>query len=205
MQNMSIGNNGLINEGGYWIGEFIQDEHYYDAPLASSLAAFFQKEWKKGMKLCDLGCGMGDYVKYLRSKGMECDGYDGNPSTPYLSNQTCQVLNLAVPHAFEKPYSWILSLEVGEHIPPKYEQIFVNNLHLNNTQGIVLSWAIKGQPGYGHFNCQDNTYIKQIFQDLGYTNDVKAENTLRKHSSLPWFKNTLMVFRKPPQQSERKT
>jgi len=31
---------------------------------------------------------------------------------------------------------------------------------------------------------------------LGYTNDLEAENRLREASSLWWFKNTLMVFRK---------
>jgi len=195
---MSIGNNGLINEGGYWIGEFIQDEHYYDESLAKALALFFQQEKKAGIKLCDLGCGMGDYVKYLKAQGISCEGYDGNPSTPFLSNNTCGVLNLAQPHVFTKPYDWIISLEVGEHIPKKYEEIFINNLHLNNNDGVVLSWAVKGQGGYGHFNCQDNPYIKQIFRDLGYTNDMEAENTMRTKASLPWFKNTLMVFRKLP-------
>jgi hypothetical protein len=27
-------------------------------------------------------------------------------------------------------------------------------------------------------------------------NDIEAEEQLRKHSTLPWFKNTIMVFRK---------
>ena len=31
---------------------------------------------------------------------------------------------------------------------------------------------------------------------LGYINDIKAENILRKKSTLWWFKNTIMVFRK---------
>jgi hypothetical protein len=31
---------------------------------------------------------------------------------------------------------------------------------------------------------------------LGYTNDLEAEHILRESSSLWWFKNTIMVFRK---------
>ena len=30
----------------------------------------------------------------------------------------------------------------------------------------------------------------------GFWEGKKAEEQLRKHSTLPWFKNTIMVFRK---------
>ena len=70
-----------------------------------------------------------------------------------------------------------------------------NNLHNNNENGIVLSWAVKGQCGDGHVNCQNNDYIKSKICKLGYINDIEAEQQLRKHSTLSWFKNTIMVFR----------
>jgi hypothetical protein len=38
-------------------------------------------------------------------------------------------------------------------------------------------------------------YNKKIY-NLRYTNDIDCENHLRKNSKLPWFKNTIMVFRK---------
>ena len=88
----------------------------------------------------------------------------------------------------KKKYDWVISLEVGEHIPKEYENIFIENLHKNNIRGIVLSWAIKGQGGDGHVNEQDNYYIKNIFQDLCYENDLEAENTLRELSEHAWFK-----------------
>ena len=31
---------------------------------------------------------------------------------------------------------------------------------------------------------------------LGYINDIESETQLRSHSSLWWFKDTIMVFRK---------
>ena len=89
-----------------------------------------------------------------------------------------------------------MSLEVEEHLPKEFEDIFINNLDNNNNYGIVLSWAIKGQGGYGHYNEQNNDYIKEKIMKLGYINDIKAENILRKKSTLWWFKNTIMVFRK---------
>jgi len=63
-------------------------------------------------------------------------------------------------------------------------------------KGIILSWAVKGQGGIGHFNEQDNDYIKNTFSEYFFKNDLHAENFLRKNSSVAWFKNTMRVFRK---------
>ena len=84
----------------------------------------------------------------------------------------------------------------AEHIPKQYERNFIRNLFRHCIHGIVLSWAIENQPGDGHFNCRNNDYVKKIFSNAGYSNDVEAEKALRASSTLPWFKNTIMVFRK---------
>ena len=130
------------------------------------------------------------------NNGINVTGYDGNPKTPELTGNLASVLDLAIPHTFETPYDWIMSIEVGEHLPPQYEDIYIENLHNNNTKGIVMSWALEGQGGLGHFNEHSNEYIKNKMIGLGYTNDLEAENILRESSSLWWFKNTIMVFRK---------
>ena len=80
----------------------------------------------------------------------------------------------------EKP-DWILSLEVGEHIPKEFESAFIQNLTRNAKKGIIISWAIKGQGGYGHFNEQNNKYIKNLLYKFGFINDLKTEKKLRKN------------------------
>ena len=62
---------------------------------------------------------------------------------------------------------------MGEHIPKIYEKIFIDNLDNNNTKGIIISWAVKGQGGVGHVNEQNNEYIKNIFIKLGYKNEKR--------------------------------
>ena len=132
---------------------------------------------------------MGSYVQHFKKNKLNVSGYDGNPNTPKLTNNICDVLDLSKPIKFNTPFSWVMSLEVGEHLPKKFEDIFINNLHQNNKNGIVLSWAVKGQGGYGHFNEQNNDYIKSKICKLGYVNDIESENQLRKHSLV-----TIMVF-----------
>ncbi len=85
---------------------------------------------------------------------------------------------------------------MGEHLPVQYETVFIENLHRNNTKGIVLSWAIEGQGGHGHVNERNNEYVRGRFEALGYTSDPVAEFYLRQHAALGWFKNTIMVFRR---------
>lgn len=183
-----------IHKNGFWQGMECSSKHIYDSSLANSLITFFKNENTKS--LVDFGCGMGNYVKTFQLNNINAIGFDGNPNTPELTNNLCQVLDLSIPKKFNEPFDWVLSLEVGEHLPPQFEEIFLYNLHNNNKYGIVLSWALKGQGGDGHFNEQNNDYIKSKICSLGYINDIISENKLRNGSSLPWFKNTIMVFRK---------
>lgn len=183
-----------IHENGYWCGVEANREHVFDRSLARALVEFFQSE--KATSIVDFGCGKGDYVKTFLANNIPSDGFDGNPETPSLSDGVASVLDLSEPVSINKEYDWVLSLEVGEHLPKQYETIFIENLHKHNTKGIVLSWAIKGQGGYGHFNEQNNDYIKSILASYGYENDLEAEKKLRECSSLRWFKNTVMVFRR---------
>jgi hypothetical protein len=185
----------MISEHGYWVGEEAKSQHAYDRTLGPALTAFFSRECASG-NVVDLGCGMGTYVQHYRSAGINADGFDGNPFTPQLTNNVCGVKDLSIPFEFETPYTWVQSLEVGEHLPPQYEDIFIQNLHKNNKKGILLSWAVKGQGGHGHFNEQNNDYIRGKIEPLGYESDYETERALRSVASLRWFRNTIMVFRR---------
>jgi cyclopropane fatty-acyl-phospholipid synthase-like methyltransferase len=178
----------MIHDHGYWLDNS-NDGHVFDQSLATALLTVFA-----GRTVVDIGCGKGDYVKVFRGKGIVCDGYDGNPLTPTFDPllKVCDFSKLTDIGL----YDWVLSLEVGEHIPKEYEQAYIENVHKSNRLGIVLSWAIEGQIGRGHVNCRNNDYIKDIFKGLGYENDLDSENRLRSLATLPWLPKTLMVFRK---------
>lgn len=180
-----------ISEKGYWIGD-VEECHALDGVLGEAIADFFVQENAKSV--VDFGCGLGSYVKLIRERGIAAKGYDGNPNTPELSCGLGEILDLSEPFQLEQTFDWVLSLEVGEHLPPQYEKIFIENLMRHAKKGIVLSWAIKHQGGTGHFNEQNNDYIKAIFVTYGYINDLEAEKALRSFSKT-WFQNSLMVFR----------
>lgn len=182
--------------------EHSADADYFDGGLAQAILTFL-KDRGSG-SLVDIGCGFGQYVHFFNQHNIDCIGYDGNPLTGTLAGKwefakdKCYVKDLSVPCTFDSQSDWGLCLEVGEHIPKEYEDIFLNNLHACNKQGLILSWAVPGQGGTGHVNEQPNDYIKERLASMGYVNDSHAESFLRKSSkSLPWFANTLMVFTAP--------
>ena len=143
----------MIHRNGYWDGPRAAHQHQHDASLCAALLAFFEAEGAS--TVVDLGCGMGSYVRAFNAAsttGLKASGYDGNPHTPKLSKGACGVLDLSVLAAVATPCDWVLSLEVGEHLPKEHEAVFLENVHRHNTCGVVLSWAIKGQGGTGRMS-----------------------------------------------------
>jgi hypothetical protein len=41
--------------------------------------------------------------------------------------------------------------------------------------------------------------VKATLKEIGFENDAETEKNLREKASLPWFKNTVMVFNVIPE------
>ena len=177
---------------GIWLNDNLEG-HGYDYLLSEALIEILKKNGVADVY--DFGCGHGLYTRNFIENNISCQGYDGNPNTTQLTNGLCGVLDLSKSFSLPKK-EYVITLEVGEHIPELYENIFINNIHQHNTRGIILSWATIGQGGDGHVNCRNNDYIKEKFKNLGYLNDIEEERYLRENCSFSWFKNTIMVFKR---------
>jgi hypothetical protein len=183
-----------INQRGFWESDS-NIGHIFDEQLCSALKDFIKINEIKS--IVDFGCGMGDYTKsFLLMKQINCDAFDGNPNTSFLTNGIASVLDLSKDFDLQKKYDCVLTLEVGEHIPEEYESIFLNNISKHTNKFIILSWAIEGQGGDGHINCKNNDYIIQQMKLRNFTYDLEKSNFLRNKASVSWFKNTIMVFEK---------
>lgn len=147
----------------------------------------------KNKTVLDLGCGDCSYIKNLKEVGCTVQGYDANPYTEELSNGLGKVADLSQMQNFGK-YQWVISFETGEHIPSQFESNFFYNLTNHATEGIILSWAIKGQPGEGHINCQNNDYIIEQMYNRSFLCDFFKSEYLRNQSKLWWFQTNLLVF-----------
>lgn len=183
----------LIKQSGAWNNKNV-NEHLFDSTLAYCILNFLQDN--KTQTCVDFGCGDGSYTKYFNENNIITKGYDGNPFTPEITDGLCSIIDLSAPFNLKETYDCVMSLEVGEHIPKRYEQIFIQNLIDHSHNLIILSWAIPGQGGHGHVNCADNSYIKDIFKAKHFLNRLHIENILRQSATYNWFHNTIMVFQR---------
>lgn len=179
-----------IHERGYWLMNDTS-EHQFDETLCKTII-YLLNRWKLDV-IIDIGCGTGAYTRSFNKSGFICHGFDGNPYTEELSDNTCSVKDFSKPVNVGK-YDLVLCLEVGEHIPEEYESIFFENIITATKTRIILSWAVEGQGGFGHVNNKNNEYIIDKMSRRDFKYDSSTSQFLRTHSTKSWFANTIMVF-----------
>jgi len=167
--------------------------HVHDQKLSEAIIEFVKS--KNIKSVTDLGCGKGDYIKEIKPFVNSVFACDGNPHTPSLTNGIGIVADLSKPQKFSKN-DLIISLEVGEHIPKDRENIFLDNITKPAKEWLLTSWAVPGQGGDGHVNCQPNQYIINEIEKRGFKYMLFESELFRIKSSLSWFKNTILLFKK---------
>jgi hypothetical protein len=148
------------------------------------------------LSLSDFGAGVGQLGHGLRAMlpGLEYHGYDGAGNIEEFTKGYVKFADLTKPLSFKRT-DYVISAEVGEHIPNQFEQQVIQNLHAHNCKGIVLTWAVLGQGGNGHVNCHSNDYIMNLFENLGYKYNNRISQLLRNnHTDHYWFAGSAMVF-----------
>ena len=187
-----------IDKYGSWQGE---NKHYFDKELAAEILDFVKA--KKLSRIIDVGCGVEFlYSQFWALNGVETIGIDGNK---HINQQKDEInflqlkqINLAKPIRQNIQASFVVCLEVGEHIPPKYEKVFLSNLARLSKDYLLISWCPPtGGKGHGHFNeLPEGLVIEKItvlgFSYLGYFNTWKGDH---RNFEFPQF-DKIMLFRK---------
>lgn len=179
-----------------WDSYEYSGDHCGSRALAEALLMLFQSTGPS-QTVGDLGCGPGFYARFFAHSGLlgTVRAYDGagGDSIPMV-----EILDLSAdqgwPDDFLPVFDWVNSLEVGEHIPPAYQDNFINTITSRARKGLVLSWAIPGQNGHGHLNERPNDWVIQAIERRGFKYQPEISQLLRQIPSFGWFQNTLMVF-----------
>ncbi len=187
--------NVMIDKTGFWGASNAHSHHYYSKNVSNWIVSYLKDH--KESPIYDFGCGMGDYLSHLNSEGFsDILGLEGDPPK-YYDSFKINKQNLAEPFLLEKK-GVIISLEVGEHIPQEYEKIFLENLYNNCSSLLIISWAVRGQGGYGHFNELNNDEIIPKIESFGfkYLKEVSEDARKTPEDACSYFRNTLMIFEK---------
>lgn len=147
----------------------------------------------RGASILDLGAGVGHYEAPYRACGLSWRGFDGSANIEEATDGRVAWADLSVPIDVG-PADWVQSLEVGEHLPAQFTDIFVDNLCRHARKGIVLSWAVPGQGGRHHVNNRDNAFVVTALAKRGFALDSARTRTMRSSATLSWMKRTSMIF-----------
>ena len=179
---------------GIWDLDTAKRRHQFDLNLGVEIAQMFFAP----KRAADLGCGLGNYCALFKAMGWpNVDGYEGTPRIQQIAAyDNVMPLNLTLRRWVGIDYDFVMSLEVGEHIPKQFEQVFINNVCEFAQKDLVLSWGIPGQGGKGHFNEQPNEYVVNEFKKRGFRLERKKSKALREVATKKWFRNTLLCFKK---------
>jgi SAM-dependent methyltransferase len=147
------------------------------------------------MKIMDVGCGPGIYVKALREAGVEADGVDIDPGCPYL---IMDIFSAEFEMKFAGKYDLAMCIEVAEHLPESKANSLVDVL-TKLAPTVLFSAAVPGQGGHGHINCQPKEYWINKFAEVNYVVDAEATSKLLTFITsgyhMGWFRNNAVVFK----------
>ena len=183
-----------ISPTGFWVSNE-DSEHCFVRKLALEMIKYVQAF--NISSVYDFGCGKGDYLQTLFEfrPSIVATGFEGHQTLGTFTNIV--KADLSEPLNFEQ-VDMVISIEVGEHIPKAFEQNFLDNLANHARSHIFLSWAIEGQGGLGHVNCQNNEYIIAQLKIRGWQFRQDLSDQIRQ--AMPqqhyWLRNTVMIFQK---------
>lgn len=185
-----------ITNTGYWTSDNAEQHHVNSQPLSDWLCNFFKGS--ESTPIYDFGCGMGFYASNLRKSGFKVTGYEGDPPQKrFLAD--CVKQDLTQPFTVPEQGN-VVFLEVAEHIPAQFEKAALDNVlaAVKDKHKLVLSWAVRGQAGFGHVNCLDNDEVITKIEGRGfkYLKEVSEEARKIDLDTAPWFRHTIMVFEK---------
>ena len=188
-----------MDNTGVW-SQWQADTYHQSSP---KLAAWMANYLDRKIPIVDFGCGNAFYISELEKKGFTCMGVEGEALNNF-QHKNILISNLADPATLFDVMKWApsdlncISLEVGEHIPKEFEQIFLDTVTSGCTDFLILSWALLGQPGIGHVNCQPQEYIINEIERRGFW--YMEKDTLYARDNVDencnWFRNTILVFKK---------
>mmetsp|Transcript_39767 Transcript_39767/g.65928 ORF Transcript_39767/g.65928 Transcript_39767/m.65928 type:complete len:350 (+) Transcript_39767:91-1140(+) len=161
--------------------------------LAMALDWLLKLDSRGRQSLIEFGAGLGQDARLLLALDSAHDwrGYDGAGNVESMTRGFVRFADMSWPLFFRRAH-WVLTVETGEHVPRRYEGMFMRNIHAHNCIGVVLSWARLDQGGHGHVNTHDPAYVRGVFADLDYLYDGTASQRMNE-----LFHGTALVSRQP--------
>lgn len=160
--------------------------HVWKPPLGSSAP----------VSVADFGAGGGHYSTWLNETGLvQAYAFDGTRHANELTGGVVQEINLVEDMRLWRNFSWVMCLEVGEHIPEQYSSGLLRNLRSHAVDGLVMSWSDDWE-GIGHVNCLSREeFVAKVEGETGMVLDRAATEAVKASCEIDYIARTIAVFR----------
>lgn len=157
----------------YWLPEGHVKPDSVITSVLLQMVARSEARARKCRVINDLGAGVGQLGRTIlsllpRGGSQLYTGYDGAGNVENHTSGFVHWADLTQPLSTLPAAEWVVSLEVGEHIPQQYESAYLGNLHALNCRGIVVSWAENRKGGFHHVNPRSPGFVPEHFASMGY-------------------------------------
>jgi len=149
------------------------------------------------VSVADFGAGGGHYSIWLNETGLvQAYAFDGTHQAAELTGGAVQEVNLVGDLRLWRNFSWVLCLEVGEHIPQQYASGLLRNLRRHAEAGLVMSWSDDWE-GIGHVNCLSRAdFVAKVQDETGFVLDQQATEVVKASCEIEYISRTIAVFRR---------
>jgi SAM-dependent methyltransferase len=145
-----------------------------ELPQATRIAEYLSRK-HPGARVLDVGCGPGIYVTEMRKTGLNAYGVDNDPRLVESEFLACDdITKIDVTELWPYEFDVVLSLEVGEHLPPEDGARYLDFIDGTGAHILYFSAARPGQGGEGHINLQPKAYWVQELHESGWWVDPDA-------------------------------
>jgi SAM-dependent methyltransferase len=146
----------------------------------------------------DVGCGSGDWLNVCAELGIgDIYGIDFHKAEILnIGLDRYARVDLTKPFDLPRKYDLAMSFEVGEHLPPKSAESFVESM-TKLAPALLFSAAIPGQGGTNHVNEQWPSYWASHFEKFGYEAIDCVRRTFWENRYIaPYYTQNMVLYLK---------
>ena len=160
--------------------------------------------------ICDVGCSSGWLIYTIKKKypNLQVKGIDYFEWAKKHSHENIrnfiELADMSKEYRPGQTYDFVNCSEVGQHIEPEFEDIFIDNLARISGDVLILGWSNdKVDDGHQHLNPRPRDYICKQMKKRGFEEWVEISEKLRtfmreecKNGAYDWWWMPLTVYKR---------
>lgn len=164
-----------------------EDEYFENRPGMRLIARLIRKDKQSKIKVCDLACGNGEFLREISSKRINCYGIDVSVERCLrlnLEGIECKVGNLEQCEYESEFFDYVTMMECLEHVSDPFVAMKEAYRILKDQGGKIFVTVPYGE------NCDSSMHVRQFYEDDLFSVAMKCGYKDIKIMRLPYINRT---------------